>query len=307
MISLENKKIVVTGASGFIGEHICSRLIGEGAEVYGVCRNQREIDATGITWRFGDLCDLVFVTELLADVKPEIIFHLASHVVGHRELPAVQPTFHANLHGAVNLLTAATEIGCERLILVGSQEEPDLSESSHAVPSSPYAAAKWAASSYARMCHALYQTPVAIARVFMVYGPGQKDIKKLVPYTILSLLKGQAPNLTSGERPVDWIFVEDVADGLLAMAKAENLEGKTVDLGSGSFVTVRQIVETIADLIDSESRPQFGSVATRAMEQVRKARSRETEDLMGWHARTSITKGLEATIEWYRTHPDGKS
>jgi len=248
---------------------------------------------------------LTFTRKLLEDVKPDIIFHLASHVVGHRQLQAVQPTFHANLHSAVNLLTVASEIGCKRIILVGSQEEPDFSQSSISVPSSPYAAAKWAASSYARMFHALYQTPVTIARVFMVYGPGQKDIKKLVPYTILSLLNGKAPNLSSGERPVDWIFVEDVADGLLAMAKSENLNGQTVDLGSGSFVTVRKIVENIADLINAEVQPQFGSVAERAMEQVRKARRQETIDLMSWQAQTSIIKGLEATIDWYRKHPEG--
>ncbi|MFH2066094.1 MAG: NAD-dependent epimerase/dehydratase family protein [Pseudomonadota bacterium] len=305
MASLEGKKVLVTGASGFIGEHLCRRLFTEGAEIHGISRKRSDNLSSGITWWFGDLADLSFTRDSILEINPEIIFHLASHVVGHRELHAVQPTFHGNLHSAVNLLTVATEVGTRRIIIVGSQEEPDFSESSQAVPSSPYAAAKWAASSYARMCHALYQTPVTIARVFMVYGPGQKDTKKLIPYTILSLLDGIAPSLTSGERPVDWIYVGDVAEGLLAMALSDRLDGRTVDLGSGSFVTVRKIVENIADLIDGDVYPQFGSVAQRPMEQVRKACSQETKELIGWQANTSIIDGLKATIQWYRENIGG--
>lgn len=305
MISLADKTILVTGAGGFIGKHLCRLLLNEGAKIYGISRKKQNGQTSDITWHYGDLAEVEFVRGVIKDVQPEIIFHLASHVVGQRELKAVQPTFHANLHSTVNLLTVASESDCKRIILVGSQEEPDIGEPSQTVPSSPYAAAKWAASSYARMCHALYKTPVTIARVFMVYGPGQKDIKKLIPYTVLSLLDGQAPELSSGERPVDWIYVNDAAEGLLFIAQSEELNGRTVDVGSGSLVTVRGIVENIADLIKGDVQPQFGSVAERSMEQVRKARRQVTSDLIGWHARTSIRDGLLATIEWYREHPEG--
>lgn len=305
MIALGDRTVLVTGAGGFIGKHLCRQLIIDRAKIHGVSRKRHDNQASDIKWWYGDLADLAFTRELIDMVKPELIFHLASHVVGHRELQAVQPTFHANLHGAVNLLTAASEMGCERIILAGSQEEPDLDQSSQAVPASPYAAAKWAASAYARMCHALYQTPVTIARVFMVYGPGQKDTKKLLPYTILSLLDGIPPRLTSGERPVDWIYVQDVVEGLLAMAKSEGLDGRTVDIGSGSLVTVRSIVETLTELIDNSVKPQFGSVAERPMEQVRKANHQETYDLIGWRPRISLEKGLTETIQWYHEHPEG--
>jgi UDP-glucose 4-epimerase len=301
---MKGKTVLVTGARGFIGAHLCSRLSEEGAVIHGVSRIKQE-HSSSVTWWQGDLADLTCARKTIESVQPEIIFHLASHVVGSRELQVVQPTFHANLHAAVNLLSVATEISAKRIILVGSQEEPDFNESSIAVPSSPYAAAKWAASAYARMFHALYKTPVTIARVFMAYGPGQKDIKKLIPYTTLSLLRGEAPRLTSGERPVDWVYVLDVVEGLLAMARSEDLGGRTVDLGTGSFTTVRQIVEHIAAIIDNDTRPEFGSVADRPMEQVRKAGVEETFNLTGWRPQTSIREGLEATIQWYREHPEG--
>ena len=156
----------------------------------------------------------------LDDVRPDWIFHLASHVTGARDLAVVLPTFHGNLTTTVNLLTAATEVGCQRLVLVGSLEEPELG-TAEAVPASPYAASKWAASGYARFFHANYETPVAVARLFMVYGPEQEDSRKLVPYVTLSFLRGEAPRLTSGARQIDWIYVDDAVAGLLAVARAE--------------------------------------------------------------------------------------
>lgn len=302
MISLHDKTVLVTGANGFIGKHLCKRLLSEGATIHGVSRKKQDNQNSVIRWWRGDLSELTFTQDLIKQIQPHIIFHMSSYVVGHRELAAVQPTFHANLHGAVNLLTAASEAGCMRIVLAGSQEEPDSKQSSLAVPSSPYAAAKWASSAYARMFHAIYDTPVTLARIFMVYGPGQNDTKKLIPYTILSLLNDEMPKLTSGDRPIDWIYVDDVAKGLIAIAQSELLNGSTVDLGSGAQMTVREIVEKLDALIDSKIHPQFGAVATRKMEQIRVAKRKQTRELTGWKAETSIDEGLKSTIQWYRDH-----
>ncbi len=293
------KKILVTGASGFIGTHLCNKLHSNGAEVHGVSRVEHPEDDNNVHWWQGDMSDINITRKVMNEIRPDIIFHLASHVAGARNLELVLPTFHDNLTTTVNILSVATELDCNRIIITGSLEEPDPDDSA-VLPSSPYAAAKWAGSAYARMFYALYKTPVALARLFMVYGPGQKDLRKLIPYVILSLLRKEPPKLSSGERLVDWIYVEDVVDGLLSMAQAPNIEGRTIELGSGVLVSVRNVVEKLVSIIDAKMKPIFGDVAERPMEQVRIANTEDSCSVIGWKTDTSLNKGLENTVKWYR-------
>ena len=167
-------------------------------------------------------------------------------------------------------------------------------------PSAPYAAAKWASSGYARMFHALYGLPVVIARVFMVYGPAQMDFTKLIPYVTLSLLQGKTPKISSGERQVDWIHVSDVVNGFLALALAPAIDGATLDLGSGSLVSIRGIVEQLAEKIGGPLKPEFGALADRPMEPTRIANTAETLARVGWQPRVLLPEGLQTTVDWYR-------
>ena len=292
------KKVLVTGANGFIGSHLCDRLNDLGAEVHGVSRKTKSGDTNKLRWWQGDLSDIKVVRKILNAVEPEIVFHLASHVVGARNLEIILPTFHSNLASTVNLLTLATEIGCNRIVLVGSQEEPEPGDTV-AIPCSPYAAAKWSGSAYARMFHALYKTPVTIVRLFMVYGPGQQDINKVIPYVTLSLLKGQAPELTSGQRLVDWIYVKDVVNGLLEIARAKNIDGCTLDMGSGTLVSIRDVVQRLVHIINPNIKPLFGTVPDRLMEQVRVANMENTYNILNWKPITPLEKGLDSTVNWY--------
>ncbi|HUF74565.1 MAG TPA: SDR family NAD(P)-dependent oxidoreductase [Gammaproteobacteria bacterium] len=290
-----DRRALVTGASGFIGAHLCRRLRRDGADVYAVSRSTTSSELEDLNWMHADLGSVDAVREVLGAARPSVIFHLASHVSGSRDLDAVLPTFHDNLTTTVNLLTVATEIRCERIVLAGSLEE----QNPGAVPGSPYAAAKFAASSYARMFDALYGTPVVIARLFMVYGPGQRDLRKLVPYSTLSLLRREAPQVTSGERPVDWIYIDDVIDGLLAAAETDGLAGQTVDVGSGELATVRDVVELLNRLTGSRVTLEFGQLPDRAMERVRAADVERTAEQMGWRPTVSLEEGLRRTVQWY--------
>jgi UDP-glucose 4-epimerase len=292
------RKLLITGASGFIGSHLRHRLRRGDVEVHAVSRTERYSVEDGVRWWQGELAELTVVRELLTAVKPDVIFHLASHVVGARGLDIVAPTFRNNLMSTVNLLIAASEVSCRRIVLTGSLEEPERGDP-EAVPCSPYAAAKWASSAYARMFHALYQLPVVILRVFMVYGPAQQDLRKLIPYVILSLLRGEAPKLTSGQRPVDWIYVDDVVDGLLAAAQAPAAEGCTIDLGSGVLVSVRAVVQQIVNIVGSSVEPVFGVVPDRPLEQVRAANPTDTVAKLGWSPTIALEEGLKRTVDWY--------
>jgi len=300
MNRFEGVSVLLTGASGFIGSHLRRQLLAEGAWVHAVSRLPRKLDHERLRWWQADLGQAATVQQLWQASRPEIVFHLASHVAGARELAKVLPTFYDNLASTVHLLTCATETGCQRIVVANSSEEP-VGLDGETVPCSPYAAAKWSASAYGRMFHSLFQTPVVMPRIFMTYGPDQKDLQKLVPYVIGSLLRGEAPKISTGSRLVDWIFVEDVAEGLLLAALTPGIEGMPFDLGSGSLVSVRQMVEQIVELMQTDVRPQFGAVPDRPLEQVRAADTTFLRERLMWAARTPLRLGLEATVAWYRS------
>jgi UDP-glucose 4-epimerase len=300
-VRITGRKVLVTGASGFIGAHLCHRLVDAGAEVHALSRRRRSADRSPLTWWEGDVADIEMVRTLFREIQPETIYHLASHVMGAPNLQHVLPTFRANLQSSVNLLVAAAETGCRRLILTGSLAEPEPAKG-EIFPVAPYAAAKWASSGYARMFHALYGVPAVLARVFMVYGPAQRDLSKLIPYAILSLLQGRSPAISSGGRLVDWIYVDDVVDAYTALAEAPGIEGRTVEIGSGKLVSIQEIVGEVTHLVGAGIGPTFGALPDRPMEPVRIADVAQTREWIGWSPKTPLTNGLSRTIEWYKEH-----
>ncbi len=293
------KSALVTGASGFIGSALSHRLVEMGVAVTGAATRCREGLDPEIQWSFGDLADSAYVENLIEQSAPEVVFHLASYVTGARDLDIVLPTLHSNLTSTVNLLTLCQQRGCKRIILTGSLEEP---EGDAPTPSSPYAAAKWAGSGYARMFHALYDTPVVTARLFMVYGPDQKDLNKLIPYVIRSFLAGESPRLSSGVREVDWIYVDDVVNGYLALATTTGVEGRSIDIGSGRLASIRKVVEEIHDLMTPTIELHWGSIQDRPLERICIADLSTTTQHLDWQPEISLRDGLTRTIEWYRNH-----
>lgn len=297
---LEGRRVLLTGATGFIGRHLAGHLNRLGAQVHGISRRPAaniEAPEPSVTWHRADLADRRQTLELYERVKPSHVFHLASHVAGSRGVDLVHPTLLDNLCSTVHLLEAAERHGCERFVQVGSLEEPT---SPAEPPSSPYAAAKAGATAYCRLFHHLYDLPVVIARVFMVYGPGRQDERKLVPYVIRSLIADETPSFSSGTRPVDWVFVDDVAEGFVRLAVTEGLDGHTVDLGTGKLHTVREMVEALFLAAGDGKKPSFGGLADRASEQVRKADAQRTEELLAWRPSTPLIEGVKRTVAWFR-------
>jgi UDP-glucose 4-epimerase len=295
-------RALVTGASGFIGTNLCRRLCNDGVEVHGVSRFPRDGD---VVWWEADLRDADAVARLVRDLRPELVIHLAGHVSGSRALGSVLRALNDNLITTVHVLLAAAGVGCRRLVLAGSMEEPS-DPADEAVPASPYAAAKLAAGAYARMLHALHAVPAVNLRMFMVYGPGPQDTRKLVPYTIASALRGQPPKVSSGTRLVDWVYVDDVVNAVVQAASVAGVEGSTIDVGSGTLVSIHALVEAIVRRIDPSLEAEFGAVPDRALESSRAANVDRTRALLGWEPRTNLDDGLDTTIAWYAARQEVK-
>jgi len=141
--------------------------------------------------------------------------------------------------------------------------------------------------------------PVTMARIFMAYGSGQRR-SKLIPYVIHSLLDGESPRLGAGERRVDWVHVDDVVEGLILASQHPAACGATVELGSGRLVSIREVVETIARLLESPIRLEFGAQPPRPNERERIAAIGATSAMIGWRPRIELTDGLRRTIDAIR-------
>jgi UDP-glucose 4-epimerase len=291
---LRNRTVIITGASGFIGLHLCRVLLQYGCEVHALSRSEPKILAPKLRWHKIDLTDFEATRTALARIRADFVWHLCSHAQGERELGLVIPTFRGELETTVNVLVSVAEAGCKRLIMAGSLEESNPGEA----PSSPYAAAKVASRTYARMFHELYGLPVVMTRIFMTYGPGQ-SVKKVIPHSITCMLRGDPLKIGSPGRRVDWLYVEDLVRGLLAVAGAPHLEGKSVDLGSGELVEISDVVSRIKRLINPNALVEFAAVPQRTSEQVRYADSATTYALTGWRPTTPLDAGLKRTIDAY--------
>ena len=295
---LSGKKVLITGASGFLGSHLCDRLCENNVEIHAISRTERTSHRNSLQWWHGNMEDIEVVQNLFHTIKPDVVFHLSGVVTGAAGAELVLPTFNSLLVTTVNILTTSAKTGCDRVISIASLEEPEPGQN-EATPISPYAAAKWASSAYSRMFHQLYQTPVVLVRPFMTYGPGQ-NVRKIIPSVTLSLLQSEPPKLASGQRQVDWIYIDDVISGMLAAAQAPHVEGCTFDLGSGTLVSIRSVVQQLTNLVNPQIEPLFGALPDRPVEKVRVANTAYSYEKLGWQPVISLEAGLEHTVNWYR-------
>lgn len=301
-MSLRSARILVTGAAGFLGRHLCRRLGHEGADVVGVSRRPLfERRPHGVsTWLQADLGVESECARVMEQARPDLIFHLAGAVSGSRSRSLVQPTFAANLASTVYLLNLAADRKAS-FIQLGSLEEP---AEPNERATSPYGASKAAATIYLELFARVYELEAVIARVFMAYGPGEQDETKLVPYLISSIVRGEDPKLSSGRRSVDWVYVDDVTEGLVRVAeRATALAGQRVDIGSGQLVEVREIVQRLYGLLCSGRVPPLATLPDRPDEVVRHADLEATRRQLGWIPETPLLEGLLRTTQWFRENP----
>jgi nucleoside-diphosphate-sugar epimerase len=298
MVAIRGSRVLVTGARGLLGSHLVPRLLAADATVFGTSRTPVCGSADGVTWRQGEFRARTDLERLLDEVDPDVAYHLAGSVYGAPALDHVLPSFHSLLESTVNLLELASRRKRPRVVLAASFLEPGSTET-QPFPSSGYAAAKWASSAYARMFRELYGAPVVLPMPFMVYGPHQQE-SKLVPHVARCLLHGRVPEIGTPDYRADWVYAGDVGDALAICGFEPRALGRTIELGSGTLVSVREVVDEIVALIGGDVRPSYRASSARPAQVERVADPNAARELLGWTATTPLRRGLELTIDWVR-------
>jgi nucleoside-diphosphate-sugar epimerase len=150
----------------------------------------------------------------------------------------------------------------------------------------------------------MHGLPFISARVGMAYGPNDPNQRRLVPAVIETLLRGESPRLGSGHRRCDWVYVDDVVTGLMAIACTRSLSVPALDLGTGELCSVREVAETIRHILATHLPIDYDPRLDRPNEQERSADIHHTRRLLGFHAHTELHAGLCRTVAWHRSQLD---
>jgi len=316
--SLERRRVLVTGAGGFIGSHLVRLLLAEGADVFAMSDSVSLVYpirlaacADAITVVEANVNDRSSMDDVAATVKPDFVVHLAAFTHVGKSFRRVDENIQTNIQGTVNLLQAL-DGEYERFVYVGTSEiygdvAVPFVEDGPVNPISPYSVAKYAAERYCRMFHQAYGWPIVCLRPFNAYGPWQ-TADRIIPEIILSGLRGRELRLTEGRQTRDFTFVTDVAEGFLHALTAPGVEGEVFNIGSGEEVSMRDLTRLILELMGNPIRPAFGALPERPTEIWRmfcdNAKARVHLD---WKPSVPLAEGLTATVDWYREQFEARS
>lgn len=306
-------KVLLTGASGFIGASLTRLLVSEGCRVHALARPgsnlERIQDLSGgaLSIELGDVLTPDQMTQVVARVQPELCFHLAWYAE-----PGVYQTSPLNIPYVAASLDLASQLaaaGCRRLVVAGTCAEYDadngyLAESSPTRPATLYAASKVALHTLLARLAERIGLEVTWPRIFYVYGPGE-DARRFIPAVINAVLAGEPTRLTPGEQVRDYLHVDDVASALWALARS-SLTG-AVNVGSGNPVTNRDIALRIGDILQRPELVKFGDLAYRPGDPMFVcANNRLLLSGTDWRPRYDIDAGLCQTATWWRNHVESR-
>ena len=312
---MKNKRVLVTGGSGFIGSHLVEKLLSEGAEVAVTVRygNVMKSERLRHCWEKlhiieADLRNRGALEAGLRDFPPEVVFHLAAYNHVGQSFVQVEECFDVNAKGTANLLDTCGE-SVDRFVYMstsevyGYQEELPFAETMCPQPISPYAITKYAGELYCQMKQRMAGRPsIVITRAFNTFGPYQSG-KAVIPELILNCLRGENVRTTKGEQTREFNYVSNVVDGLI---KAGAYDGKIdgpVNIAAGEEVSIRDLVNKIAELTGTRSKIETGALPYRPTEIWRMyADSTRARQLLGWKPEVSLEEGLRRTVEWFREY-----
>jgi nucleoside-diphosphate-sugar epimerase len=300
--SLRGARVVVTGARGFIGNHLRHALTAQGAETFVLRRKPSAPSDDSMRSIVADLTDRRDARRVLRELAPDIVFHLAGFVSGDRSPSAIARAYDGNVVPSANLLLACADERPETRVVLATSLETSKPWRSAADTGSPYGVSKLMIEVLAGGMHKLAGGNAVCARIGMVYGPNDRNRHRLVPSVITSLLRGRSAVASSGTRLCDFVYIDDVVGGLCAIACTRELDEVGLDVGRGELIAVREVAERIYDLInpDAASELVFDDSLDRPNEQERAADAETTFRATGFRAHVSLQAGLARTIAWHR-------
>lgn len=312
---MRNKKILVTGADGFIGSHLTEMLVNMGAEVtalaqynsfnyWGNLESLPNLDNINIV--SGDIRDAAFCRNIIKG--QDIVFNLAALIAIPYSYIAPDTYIDTNIKGALNVAQAAREYGTERILQISTSEVygtacyVPIDEKHPLQPQSPYSASKIGADNIAMSFFHAFEIPITIARPFNTYGPRQ-SARAVIP-TIISQIVSGVKEVMLGDLTTtrDFNYVTDTCEGMIALAKSEKTIGEVVNIGSNYEISIADVFKKINKIMGKDSvvkqdpkriRPQ-GSEVFRLW-----CDNTKIKELCGFTPKIDIDKGLEKTIEWF--------
>lgn len=308
---LSGARVLVTGASGFIGSHLTRRLVEDGATVHALTSRVSSLFPSRladlrerISVHEANLCDRSAAESLVQDVQPQIILHLAAFTHVDKSWRRVDECVSTNVQGTLNLLNALDRVPYRRFVNMGTSEiygniEVPFVEDAAVHPASPYAVTKHAGEEFCRLGHTSRGWPIVRVRAFNAYGPAQSP-DRIIPEVIVRALRGEVLRMTVGSQTRDFNFVMDLVDALVRVAVVDDLEGQLLNIGSGEEISIADLTLHILGLMGNPIEPKLGALPKRPIE-IPRMRSGGTraQELLGWEPRHTLTEGLRLTIAWY--------
>ncbi|VEN74496.1 NAD-dependent dehydratase [Candidatus Desulfarcum epimagneticum] len=311
----KNKKILVTGADGFIGSHLVEALVSEGFKVKALSQYNsfnywgwlEDIDCLDdIEVVSGDVRDPHFCKEIAKGM--DVVFHLASLIAIPYSYIAPDSYVDTNIKGTLHICQAAKENGCELVIhtstseVYGTAQYVPIDEKHPKQPQSPYSASKIGADAMAMSFCQSFNLPLVIARPFNTYGPRQ-SARAVIPTIITQIASGVEKIKLGDLRPTrDFNFVKDTCNGFIALAKSDDAIGKEVNISSNSEISMRDVLELIKSMMNSN---------VDFVEDKQRIRPEKSEvfrlfgdnslikSLTDFKPEFSLEEGLKKTCEWF--------
>jgi NAD dependent epimerase/dehydratase len=310
----KTRPVLVTGADGFIGSHLVDLLLSEGFNVRALSQynsfnsrgwlegnNHPRLEVVS-----GDVRDANFCREITRGCST--VFHLAALIAIPYSYIAPDSYVDTNIKGTLNMCQAAKDAGIERIVVTSTSEVygtalyVPIDEKHPRQPQSPYSATKIGADAIALSFYNAFELPVVIARPFNTYGPRQ-SARAIIP-TIISQIAAGATEIKVGDlTPTrDFNFVEDTCRGFLALAQTEGIEGRDINIATGTEITMADTLDLIAKLMGKDVRYVVDPERIRpSKSEVRRLCGDNTviTSLTSWRPQVSIEEGLRRTIEWF--------